>query len=101
MSWLAEAGKFFILLKNHLTEWLFGIFGYIRGLGDSMIGSLISEMDARIPYLDVAFIQAELDKVNYFFPLSECLVYAAALFGLWVSVFAYRLVKSWIPLVGS
>lgn len=94
-------GGFWTLLKTHLKEWFFDILAYLRSMGDQLLGTALVQCQSLIPTVNWSSVQDRLDQINYFFPLSECVAYATALFALWSLVMIYRIVKTWIPLVGS
>ncbi len=102
--WLAER-------MREAADWLYGklvelwdqIWTVVRSLGDTLLEALISAASSMFP--DVAagwsLHSGIIAQANYFFPLSETLALATVLFGLWVLVLGYKLVKSWIPTVAS
>jgi len=102
--WLAEKIR-------EAIDWGFGkvvelwdqIWSVIRSLGDTLLEALITAAGSAFP--DVAsgwtLHSGVIAQMNYFFPLSETLALATGLFGLWVLVLGYKLVKSWIPTVAS
>jgi hypothetical protein len=79
------------------------IWSAVRALGDTLLGAFITAAQGMMP--DVAATWSAnsglVAQINHVFPLSETLALASVLFGLWVLVFGYKLVKSWLPTVSS
>jgi len=73
----------------------------LRAFGDALIGGLVDLLASVVPAVDAPTINGWLNAGNYFLPISEGAAILVGLFGLWVAVWVYRLVKSWIPTVSG
>lgn len=82
-------------------EWVKQLFEMLRGLGDQLLDFVFDRLGTVFPSVNWEPLQDSVDKLNYVFPLSETLVFATTLFMVWALVFAYRTVKSWLPLVSG
>jgi len=92
-----------ILLKffEIVISWVIWLFQKIQAEGQAVVNSLVQTAAAAFPSLHWESIGGILNQINYVFPLGECLAMSAALFAIWVSCVAYRLFKSWLPLVSG
>lgn len=99
-SWL-NPGHWWELLKSHLKEWLLDIFTMLREVGIDLIDALLAQVIPMFPQVNWLAVELRLAEINYVFPLAETVALASALAALWALVFTYKLIKSWIPLIGS
>lgn len=84
-------------LSTALT-WLFTTF---QSFSQSLVNGMFTAFGSAVPSFDPSPYIADFDNLNYFIPLSETITYALAWFALWTAIFGYRLVKSWLPTLGS
>ena len=84
-----------------LVKYWYQIWDQIRAFGDWMFGQMLTAAEGLFPTVNWSGVQDWLDKINYVFPLSEFLVMFTAWFAIWLGVFVYRAVKSWIPTVSG
>lgn len=86
---------------HRLVDWVVYAFQLLRGWGDTAIHSLLGWAAVAFPAVDWASIKGYTDQVNFFFPLSETIALAVTYLGLWIGVWLYRTIKSWIPTVSG
>lgn len=79
------------------------LFAAVKTVGDAIIAGLLSGIGALLPNAgaQLASVGTLLGQINHFFPLSETVALAATLGALWVLVWGYKVVKSWIPTVSG
>jgi len=103
-------------LKFVLT-WIFGFALVIKSINDSLMGMISAAFDqvneviwmAESGYATassgVSGWQVEtvgfLEKANYIFPVSETFLMLSLLAQVYAVALVYRLVKSWLPVVGN
>lgn len=99
-DWLAEAVAW---LLSGLKELLLTLLAVLREMGELVLQQVLSAAQAFFPDVsgEIGDQSTLLGQINHFFPLTETVGYLVALFGLWLLVLAYRLVKSWIPTVSG
>lgn len=88
-------------LFDRIADLVIWLFTKISALGMLVIGSLKGVMVTFVPSANLNAFDEYLAGINYFFPLTETVGYATALFGVWVTCLLYRLVKSWLPTVSG
>ncbi|MDF9828670.1 hypothetical protein M2447_002798 [Ereboglobus sp. PH5-10] len=101
-------GWFWDKLRN-LPGWLFGKFvdafiwfnKKVVGLGDASVEGVLDLIGNVVSPEMTEETRKVLSYVDYFFPFKEAIGYGLVLFGVWVAVSLYRLVKSWIPNMGG
>lgn len=94
-------GDWFTALVNRLKEFLELFLTLMRVFGDVVLQNVCEAAVALFPSLSLTGLTATLDKINYFFPLSEGITLCAGVFSVWLAVWIYKGIKSWIPTVSS
>ena len=84
-----------------VLDWVIKQFNAIRTLGDWAITQLLAGLSHLFPTVSWTSVQSYMDQLNYVFPLSEAVVMGSALLALWIGVWLYKAVKSWIPTVSG
>jgi hypothetical protein len=69
----------------------------VADLGQGMVSSLISTVQAALPSTDLAPFEAILGQIDYVVPITELLGFIALYSSVWSGIWTYRLIKSWIP----
>lgn len=88
-------------LADQITDWIGAFFDLLRTFGDSAIASMKSAALAAVPSMSASWVDLQVNRANGFFPLSETVTLMGVYLGLWALVWAYKLIKSWIPTVAS
>lgn len=73
----------------------------LRSIGEAAFAQAIDAMAALVPTTDLTPVQHYWNQLNYFLPAAEFLSYSLIGLGLWLILWAYKFVKSWIPSVSS
>lgn len=88
-------------LADNITGYISAFFDLIRAFGSSAISSVKTVAASAIPGFSSVSTDLYLAKMEVFFPVSETVGFLTIYMGLWVGVWGYRMVKSWIPTVAS
>lgn len=88
------------LIDALLYVWNYIVTGFAT-MGEALVDALVVKLVAVVPSWNPATIQSYLDAGNYFLPLNETVGMFTLAFSLWVSIWVYRVAKSWIPWVGG
>ena len=88
-------------IAGKIGEFVLWLFAALREFGELAIGGVLNGLSSKFPTVPWDSVRGTLDGVNYFFPLTETISFATMLLTLWLLIFLYRLVKSWIPTVAS
>lgn len=101
-QWLWDTLKaFFVWLVEQLwllVQWLFLQF---QAMGQAVLDNTVAAWVALFPGVDWQPVADGLAWGNYFLPLGEAVTVVGLLLTLWVATFLYKLVKSWIPTIGT
>lgn len=101
-AWLGDRLQVLVgWLATALLGWLQAFFGLVRSFGDYEAKVLVGAVKAAVPGVGSVLAGDIPGYVNHFFPLSETLAFATAYGAAWLGVQSYRLVKSWIPTIGT
>lgn len=90
-KWAADAARWLVLT----FVWA------MKSLGAVIVSGVLASVSGLFPSLNVSGVQTFLANANYFFPLQEVVGMASLAGVLWVAVWAYRVVKSWVPTVSG
>lgn len=93
--------NWFSVLVLWLKSFIMDFLAAMRAFGDVVLESSCEGIVELFPALDLTAATGLLDKINYFFPLSEAVTLCTVVFTVWISVWLYKAVKSWIPTVSS
>jgi hypothetical protein len=97
-DWISKLAK---QIADEIHDLIILLLGQIRAFGDLAIARLLDALQGMFPTVDWSGARSVLDSINFFFPLSETISYVTILLSLWLLVWLYRLIKSWIPTVAS
>jgi hypothetical protein len=81
---------------EHFSEWLVMVYGWLKAYGDGVISWLLTMANNHMPSPAYSTFEGVLKQINFFIPLSETIALASVLLALWVMVYLYRVVKSWL-----
>lgn len=88
-------------ILNTLKSFFQWIINSLKSLGDQIFQTVIDGFHAVMPTVNFAPVKQYWDQLNYFAPVSEFVTFLTLGFTLWLAVFMYKTVKSWIPTVSS
>jgi hypothetical protein len=83
---------------SYVIGWL---IASLHALAAGMIAVVFVSLSAAMPSYNFTPWLTVFNQIDYFFPLSETMVFAVAWFALYVGCFLYRTAKSWIPFVSG
>lgn len=89
--------KLLQLVREYFVALVLKWIVLVRWVGEAMFAGVLNTFQAVMPSANWEAYRTYFEYANYWFPVSETLGYCMLLFTLWVVVFAYRLVKSWVP----
>ena len=89
------------LLTGWVTFLMQQIQVFLSGYLYPLLSVLMVGLFPSVDWTVLSVVSNFLGKLDYFVPLSEGVVIAGALIGLWVGLYLYRLAKSMLPSVSS
>jgi hypothetical protein len=70
-------------------------------LGESLLSGVVAQVQAALPSTDFSTLENILGQLDSVVPITELVGFVSNYTSLWAGVWAYRVVKSWIPGLSS
>ena len=90
-------------LEKAVVDVFWGVYKEFSWVGQHVMSWIVDAAAASgaFPMVNWTSVRTHLDAINFFFPLNETITIVLGLFTLWLTMWTYRMVKSWIPTESS